>query len=537
VRVVLMGLALTWVLAAQAPDSIPGDLARERGNRLAPATSDRESSGIATAWKKSELTLMVNKSLILDQPAGIRRISITTAEIAEAAAASAHEVLLNGKAPGDTTLFVWDTNGNRQAYELHVVANPSKIDTVRAELTKEVGPDVSLTLEDGNVFLRGTVKDAIAADRANAIASTLGKVVNLLQVTVPESEPQILLRVRFANVDRSLAQQAGFNLFTLDPYKGIGTSTTGQFGTVPTWNLSQKGSSENSIAWSLSNLLNLFYYNPEINVGAILQDLQAKNVLEILAEPNLMTLSGHPASFLAGGEFPFPTIQGGANGIGQITIQFKEFGIRLNFLPTVTPRGTIHLVVSPEVSSLDYSNGLTVNGFSIPGLSTRRVQTEVELENGQSFVIAGLLDNQVTEQLDKMPGISSIPVLGKLFQSKSLSKTKSEVLVTVTPELVRPIPAGVKPPELKTPVPFYEGLSKSSPVTAGGGANTPAPNILKATTLPVEQVRNSGTSSVQAAPAAPAPVAPPATQASNAQPVPQTPAPVPASQPNPGPNK
>jgi pilus assembly protein CpaC len=225
--------------------------------------------------------------------------------------------------------------------------------------------------------------------------------------------------------------------------------------------------------------------------------LQAKNILQILAEPNLLTLSGRQASFLAGGEFPFPTLQGGAAGVGQITIQFKEFGIRLNFLPTVTPRGTIHLVVTPEVSSLDYSNGLTVSGYTIPGLSTRRVQTEVELESGQSFVIAGLLDNQVTEQLNKVPGIGDIPILGKLFQSKSVSKTNSELLVTVTPVLVRPIPAGIKPPDLKFPKSFLEGTSPVPPQTPGPGVTGPVPPLPTSTSLPVEQVKNASTGAAQ----------------------------------------
>jgi pilus assembly protein CpaC len=486
---VLASLLLSTALLAQGLNSGSGGHLSDN-----PASPSSEGAGkssapaIATPKLVSELTVTVNQSLILDQPAGIRRISIASADIAEAAAASAQEILVNGKAPGDTTLLVWDARGNRQAYEVHVLASSSKVDAVVHEMTREVGPDVSLTISDGTVFLSGTVKDSIAADRANAIASTLGKVVNLLRVTVPPGDPQILLKVRFADVDRSAALQLGLNLYSLQP-KGIAGSTTGQFGSVPTWSLNEQNG-QGSLAWSLSNLLNLSYFDPEINIGAILQDLQAKNILQILAEPNLLTLSGRPASFLAGGEFPFPTLQGGAAGVGQITIQFKEFGIRLNFLPTVTPRGTIHLVVTPEVSSLDYSNGLTVSGYTIPGLSTRRVQTEVELENGQSFVIAGLLDNQVTEQLNKMPGIGDIPILGKLFQSKSVNKTNSELLVTVTPELVGPIPAGLKPPGMNFPKAFLEGSSKNAPQTPGPAVTGPVPSLPKSSTLPIEQLKN-----------------------------------------------
>jgi len=497
----LISLLLATALLAEGPNSgAGGHPSDSTNNPAAPGSGKTTAAAIATPKLVSELTVTVNQSLILDQPAGIRRISIASGDIAEAAAASPREILVNGKAPGDTTLLVWDAKGDRQAYQVHVLANSSKVDAVVHELTREVGPDVSLSVGDGTVFLSGTVKDSTAADRAAAIAATLGKVVNLLRVTVPPGDPQILLKVRFADVDRTAALQLGFNLYTMDPYKGLGTSTTGQFGTVPIWNYSQQGS-QHSVAFTLSNLLNLSYFNPEIDMGAILQDLQARNVLQILAEPNLLTLSGHPASFLAGGEFPFPTLQGGAAGVGQITIQFKEFGIRLNFLPTVTPRGTIHLVVTPEVSSLDYSNGLTVSGYTIPGLSTRRVQTEVELENGQSFVIAGLLDNQVTEQLNKVPGIGDIPILGKLFQSKSVNKTNSELLVTVTPELVGPVPAGVKPPDIKFPKPFFEGSAKTPPQTPGPAITGPIAPLPKSSTIPIEEMKNpTGSPSLPANP-------------------------------------
>jgi pilus assembly protein CpaC len=525
---VLAALLSPGVFCAQGPDPVRMPAVLEK--TLVPA-----QGAAPAALSTSELSVAVNKSIILDQPAGIRRISIASGDIAEAVAASAQEILLNGKAPGDTTLLVWDSRGNRQAYEVHVLANSSKLDAVTHELAKEVGPEVSLTVSDGTVFLRGTVKDTIVADRANAIAATLGKVINLLQVAVPAGDPQIVLKVRFADVDRTAALQLGFNLYTMDPYKGLGSSTTGEYGTVPTFNFSQQGG-QNTVAWSLSNLLNLSYFNPELDMGAILQDLQARNILQILAEPNLLTLSGRPASFLAGGEFPFPTLQGGAAGVGQITIQFKEFGIRLNFLPTVTPRGTIHLVVTPEVSSLDYSSGLTISGYTIPGLSTRRVQTEVELESGQSFVIAGLLDNQVTEQLNKIPGLGDIPILGKLFQSKSVNKTNSELLVTVTPELVRPIPGGVKGPDLKFPKSFLEGSSQTTPKTPGPEVTGPVPPLPISRTLPIEQVKNPPQSGAMPANPNAAPLLG-ITPILTLQPIQQSsPTSAPGSQPNPPPN-
>ncbi|HZS56271.1 MAG TPA: pilus assembly protein N-terminal domain-containing protein [Bryobacteraceae bacterium] len=442
------------------------------------------SQGAESVGDTSDLNVPYNKSIVLERPAGVRRISISNGDIAEAVAVSSTEILLNGKTPGETNLIVWDPKGNRSTFNIHVLNDSKDVDAVRAELAREVGPNVSLSYEDKTAFLRGTVDDPITADRAYNIASTLGKVVNLLRVTVPASAPQILLKVRFATVSRSAAEQFGFNIFSINQ-KGVANSTTTQFGQYPNFTVSNQSSSV-----TFQDLLNLFYYRPDLNIGTFIQALEAKNILQILAEPNLLTVSGEQASFLAGGEFPFPTIQGGASGVGQITIQFKEFGIRLNFLPVVTPRGSILLKVTPEVSSLDYSNGLTVNGFSVPGLATRRVQTEVELENQQSFVIAGLLDKQVTEQLNKIPGLANIPVLGKLFESKSVQKNDTELLVVVTPELVRPLPAGGKVPGLEMPLPFGKDTSDKAPRTPGADVTgSPAP-IQRIDTLPIEELKS-----------------------------------------------
>jgi len=450
------------------------------------------------AINKSAISVLVNESTVLDQAVGIRRISIANAEIAEAVAVSTNEIVVNGKAVGDTSLIVWDLKGGRSMLNVHVVANTSKMDAVRAELLKEAGADVTIDAQEGTVFLNGTVADQTAAGRALNIASTMGKVVNLLRVTTPAGEPQILLKVRFADIDRSTANQFAINLFTMSP-TGIGTSTTGAYGQNPTFTTAQ-----NQVTWNLSSLLNIFYFRPDINLGAVLQDLETRNVLQILAEPNLLTLSGKQASFLAGGEFPFPTIQGGASGVGQITIQFKEFGVRLNFLPVVTPRGTIRLTVMPEVSSLDYANGLSVSGFTVPGLSTRRVQTDIELENGQSFVIAGLLNNQVTEQLSKMPGLSSIPLLGKLFQSRSASKSNTELLIMVTPEIVSPIPAGGKVPELAYPSQFLKGAPVGAVQNPAATGTENAPLLIKRYVVPIEELLTSPEGTTSPAPTMPA---------------------------------
>jgi pilus assembly protein CpaC len=271
--------------------------------------------------------------------------------------------------------------------------------------------------------------------------------------------------------------------------------------------------------------MNILYWRPDIDMGAVLKDLETKNVLQILAEPNVLALSGHPASFLAGGEFPFPTLQGGGSGVGQVTIQFREFGVRLKFLPEITPRGTIHLSIEPEVSSLDYSNGLTVSGFTVPGLATRRVQTEMELENGQSFAIAGLLDAQTTETFERMPGIGNIPILGKLFQSRSVNKSKAELLILVTPELVKPIGASEPLPKLDMPKQLMEGELPKNWIHSATPEDA-ATTVPRVTALPIEQMRalsqssdggNKPPSYVPSAPAAATPPAPPLAPPTNSK--------------------
>jgi pilus assembly protein CpaC len=205
--------------------------------------------------------------------------------------------------------------------------------------------------------------------------------------------------------------------------------------------------------FGLSDLLNVFLFRPDLNLGATIRALQQRNLLQMLAEPNILARNGTEANFLAGGEFPFPILQGGA--IQSVTIVFKEFGVRLKFLPTIQPNGTIRLKVQPEVSSLDFSNALTVSGFLIPALSTRRVDTEVELRDGQSFAIAGLIDNRTREVGSKIPVLGDLPIIGNLFKSKAERKDNTELLVIVTPKLVTPLDAA-QVPNLPLPKPFLD---------------------------------------------------------------------------------
>ena len=270
----------------------------------------------------------------------------------------------------------------------------------------------------------------------------------------PVPEAQILLKVKFASVDRNLSTQLGVNLFSTGAANTIGSVSTGQFNppTIP-----KVDTGVNSATATLSDALNLFLFRPDLNLGATIKLLESRGLLEVLAEPNVLAQNGKEASFVAGGEFPYPVVQGSTGGgAAAVTIQFREFGVRLNFVPTITPRGSISLRVAPEVSALDFTHGLTVNGFSVPAITLRKLDTSVELNEGQSFAIGGLLDNRVTDSLEKVPFLGDLPILGKFFQSRSRNKENTELLVIVTPELVRPIPQGTPLPQLKYPVPFLD---------------------------------------------------------------------------------
>jgi pilus assembly protein CpaC len=441
----------------------------------------------------NELFVAVDKSVLVDIARPIQRIAVGLGEFAEATAVSPNEVLVNGKAPGETSLIVWEAGGGRQFFNVIVrpsaVAANDRMEALRRQLKAEL-PDqaVRVTLENGLIFLRGTVKDLTSSDRAVQIASTAGKVVNLLYVNVPSADPQILLKVKFASVDRSLTKTLGLNLFSTGAANTIGTVTTGQFP-APVVSLPSAGTP--AIA-TISNALNLFFFRPDLNLGATIEALVVQGLVEVLAEPNVLAANGKQASFLAGGEYPFPVVQGVSGGVGgAVTIQFKEFGVRLNFIPTITPRGTIRLQVAPEVSSLDFTNAVQISGFSIPSIDIRRVKTEVELSDGQSFAIGGLLDNRETDTFQKVPFIGDIPILGKLFQSISKNKTNTELMVIVTPEIVAPMPIGQPLPALKYPAKFLPPNSGIPMTTPGRDVTGAKPPVPPPPAIPVEKLIQS----------------------------------------------
>jgi pilus assembly protein CpaC len=421
----------------------------------------------------NDLSLAVGKSVVLDLARPVTRIVVGAGGFAEAQAVSPTQILLNGKTPGETSLIIWDQTGGRQFF--NVTVRPSSfaandtLEGLRRELRAELpGQNVRVSQDNGVIFLRGTVSNLNNSDRAVMIASTAGKVVNLLNVNVPAPEPQILLKVRFASVDRNRLKQLGINFAVNGLGNTIGSISTGQF---------------------VSGNISATY--PGIGLGASIQALESRGLAEVLAEPNVLAKNGHQASFLAGGEYPYPVAQSTvAGGSSPITIQYKQFGVLLAFLPTITNRGTIRLQVAPEVSALDYANAVNIGGATVPALTIRRVKTEVELAEGQTFIIGGLLDNRETENFQKIPFIGDIPIIGKFFQSMQRTRTNTELIVTVTPEVVSPIDVGTPVPEVKFPSGFLPPNSSIAMHTPdqkpAGSAPAPPP-----ATIPVEKLIES----------------------------------------------
>ena len=434
----------------------------------------------------NDIFVTVGKAIVLDLAQPITRILIGFGDFAEAVPVNPTQVVINGKAPGETTMILWDKRGGRQFFNITV--RSSALEAVRRQLWAELpGQHLNVTMEGPNVYLRGTVNELNSSNRAALIAGTMGKVINLLNVKIPAAAPQILLKVRFASVDRSKEKQLGFNLFSTNG-KAIGAISTGEYSAP---SVTTTGSA------SVTNDLNLFVYDPGLNIGATIQALEERGLAESLAEPNILAENGKPASFLAGGEYPYPMVQPAATGASSVTIAFKEFGIRLNFTPTITPRGTIRLQVAPEVSALDYGDAVTISGSTEPAISVRRVKTEIELEDRQSFAIGGLLDNTLNETFEKVPFIGDIPVLGKLFQSMTRTKANTELIVIVTPEIVRPVPAGTLIPTPSYPQAFLSSNSKSAMNTPDAKDAAESPSLLGPGTIPVEELIESLNSNPQ----------------------------------------
>ncbi len=373
-------------------------------------------------------------SALLVNPTAFQRFSIGDPGVAEAVVVSPTELLINGKALGTTSLLLWENDATAHFYSVQVAVDAPGLQAYLRQVLDE--SKIEVNASGSTLTLTGEVRDPTAAEHAADIAKAAGAtVIDNLSFASPQ---QVLLHVRIAEVNRSLLDQFSSHLTTLNPHKlddnGNWTGETVSDGQ-----------------------LSLSLINPAANFTALLKALRSRGALRDLAEPNLLTLPGKEASFLAGGEFPYPSLQPGS-GNNAVVIVFKEFGIKLKFTPTLTRNGMIRLKLAPEVSALDFGNALTISGFTIPSLTTRRAETEIELREGQHLTIAGLLDNATIENVSKIPLLGDIPILGKLFRSKDVRQRRTELVVIVTPSLVS---ASDTPPPLPTGEPDAWGLDES----------------------------------------------------------------------------
>jgi len=439
-------------------------------------------AGNSFAQSAEDLRLTVGKSVVIDYPADIRQISTSNPDIVDASPVTTREILLHGKGLGSATMIVWSKDGQRTFYNVNVELN---LDPLRRILRDSFpGQEINPESSRDSISLNGKAANRDVADRAVALSSAFAKtVVNNLQLPIAPVDKQILLRVKFAELDRQKQEQYGINLIAAPGGNLIG-ATTGQVGqpgfsasiTEPP-NVTGTATQPTVSSFTIGQALNLFAFDPHLNLGAFIRALVSENILQILAEPNLVTSNAKEAYFLVGGEFPVPVLQGGANS-GAVTVQFREFGIRLTFTPVITDNNTIKMYLKQEVSTIDVANGVSINGFNIPALSTRRAETNVELSEGQSFVVAGLIDNRETDSLSKIPVLSSLPIFGNLFKSKVENRNRTELVVIVTPEITMPLGPNDRQPEIYFPKDFLVRLDPKDlkPAGKGQGASAkPAP--------------------------------------------------------------
>jgi len=398
------------------------------------------------------LHVTLGHSIFINTRMRLKRVYVADPGVLTSATLTPNQIVVTAMNPGLSSLTLLDETGQAQSY---VVSSDIDLDGLRSAMAEQMkGYNIAIEGAGGRVTLTGTVPTQALADSASKLAGLYAKDVANALVVAPEHPKQVRLQVRILEVDRNKALQLGINLFNPGGNTNwLAQTTTGQFQSTMKETAS---AAENTLEFS--NPMNFMLYSAKLNLGATIQDLQTKQVLQILAEPTITTISGEKANFLSGGEFPFPVVQpsGSSNSAPVVTIQFRPFGVKVEFTPLVNPDGTVRLKVAPEVSALDYTNAVTVSGFSIPALSTRRAETEVELRSNQSFAISGLIDQRTTDMMSKNPGAANIPILGYLFKSKNVNHSTTELVIIVTPTVVDPITETAAPSQPDLPIPTLD---------------------------------------------------------------------------------
>jgi pilus assembly protein CpaC len=372
------------------------------------------------------LHVPVGRSLVLTTDVALRRVYVGDPKVLHSFASGAKEDVITARMCGVSTLLLWDAAGGRRMYTVYADLDTDGLSRAIADAMPDA--NVSVSAKTSRVYLAGTVSSDAAADAVGKLAAIYSKdVVNGVRVLAVHSR-QIELKLRIVEIDRSRMQQYGLNFFALGG-SALANTSTQQFSST----------AASGPPVTISDPLNILLFSSKLNAGVTIKDLEQKQILQVLAEPTLTTLSGIAARFLSGGEFPLPVVQGGTGNSTAITIVWKPYGVKVDFTPTSNADGTIRLKIAPEVSTLDYTNAVTISGFTVPALSTRRAETEVELQSGQSFILSGLLDHRTTDNLSRMPGIANIPILGQLFRSKGMTLTTVDLVVVVTATLVDPL--------------------------------------------------------------------------------------------------
>jgi len=444
---VLVG-AVAFPAAAQ--DAAHSARAASAAPAPAPAATAATAAEATDGSGFDRVLLTAGRSTVLKTPFDVTRIAVTNPAIADAVVVQPSEVLIDGKTAGTVSLIVWGGDERRQ-YD--VVVDPG-VTTLQQTFQKLFpGEDIRVAVNDEGIILTGGVSSNAVMLRAGEVAqatTSKARIINLLQLPGGSESQQVMLQVRIAEVNRRAVQELGVNFFSTRP-TATGRSTTQQFA-APTFD-DEKG------GLVFSDFLNLFFINRKEGLGVAIKALEQKGLFQSLAEPNLIAYNGQEASFLAGGEFPVPIVQGAT---GTVSVIFKEFGVRLSFVPTIAG-DVIRLKVRPEVSALDFNNGVTLQGFRIPALTTRRADTDVELRDGQSFAIAGLLNNISQNDAANIPFLSKIPIIGYLFKSNADRRERTELMVLVTPRLVRPLNPDEVPPLPTQPLRFLQAPDAPKP--------------------------------------------------------------------------
>ncbi len=422
------------------------------------------------------LHVLAGKSVVINLEARLQRVLVSNPAVIQVVTTSPRQVVVSARGVGASSLILWDESGRSRLLDVLADLDVTALrDGIQMAFPSE---PIQVQAEGDRLIVSGQASGQEVIDSVLKMTDVLSKnIVNSMTLAAPPHEKQILLEVKFAEIDRTKLDQLGLNLLSTGLTNTPGALSTQQFSGPALGGGHIQGTigallPGTTTSFTINDILNIFLFRPDINLGATIRALQQKSVLQILAEPNLLAMNGKPARFLAGGEFPFPVVQGGTN-FTAVTIQFRPFGVRLEFTGFITKENAIRLQVSPEVSTLDFTNALSIAGFLVPAISTRRAETEVELKDGQSFGIAGLLDQRTQAQLNKIRGIGEIPILGELFRSKSINRSRTELLVLVTPRITDPTrtplpqPAAPKtvvpnlnPSEFDRHLPKGEGVAK-----------------------------------------------------------------------------